>query len=1186
MVRSTEIIEKIHQTLTKDEWLLVDPLFRDLQAKQLRRARKTFIAEINDILINASLKNDNPSMLLALPEISSSEIDDLFSRIAHQFIKTKDQSWLKIIFSLSEKLGKKSNQSRVFAMIAREIIDAGVSESNPQLIDTGMVMLTKISFRKYRSDIMIDIIPLLIVWTITTRDPTLLHISLKLIEEIGDISKRAVLHAEIAKALATIAIIENDRVLYYFSIQSAAEIHQKIRRQRCIYIIVEKGAKSIFSREMVDISQFINNFKEISDEAQLEIISALTEQLLEREKDKTRILSVLRDLCEKKPSAGNTFVIDLLKKAESSGDLWFLSSAVDLLGQNPESIAFPVREIVKAAISVAKSTNTMKVLSDLIPVFENQCDPAILSKIYLQFSQIMLSCGDFHSAMELFGKIHFEEENVIQYSDNLTFLLREGFVQDCIPLISQTILYQIPEEIVNNAVYRAAVDVSKENPFEDVSNHIPSLKELILLHPKHDNLFLECITSLGDRGFLNNYDPGILIKLAESINDQHLRERAVSNIVIKIAKIGVLLKNRDYLQRAVGLTCEIDGQNTRSSTFSSIIDEASILAAQQGDLDLLLRMKVWSSSLLEKDLASYALANIIDGIIKYGIDRNSPEALEEAYHIVGEINDPVLRAQLFEKIAECFVKIGCIILSEPQSPSVQEVKFFSSKKPFVRGLEIIKQNIKPPQISLKIAGVIDIILEFSKSNNNPDFILPLATYAMEIENSFERDAMMSRIISSLSEDISHPNSTDPYEIMAYLLLRNETSKSDQVIIELIIRIIQKITDLYSRLTGMSSLAASSLRIADLAFSKQILEEIYRKIPELPTEYQKVLILSDLAILYCDVDSITALDYLNQGISKLEFVEYDKEAVVRRQLVFATVRLYAIAPNDDLTTTALRIVEKITDPVEYINSLMAIYNMVHQNKNLSKDLLNSMSKAAERISSSYERASALLDIVPLALQNSDDDLPIILLAKAEGLTKKINIQFVADKIRDSIAELYSLLHHKYNDEKYIRSAISVIRSIDDVDLRLQLLNRFGYSESYEILPQYAKIKSLSEKMIAEGIHSNQIALLERSIRTVADRGREAIYFCDLSIFFKKSGEEKLSRRMMQSAINEARIIRPLSRRAFIMCDIALKINAAGCERTAQEVLDFAIDAATNIRQSSLRDEVFDELGLAIKLMQGV
>ena len=73
-------------------------------------------------------------------------------------------------------------------------------------------------------------------------------------------------------------------------------------------------------------------------------------------------------------------------------------------------------------------------------------------------------------------------------------------------------------------------------------------------------------------------------------------------------------------------------------------------------------------------------------------------------------------------------------------------------------------------------------------------------------------------------------------------------------------------------------------------------------------------------------------------------------------------------------------------------------------------------------------------------------------------------------------------------------------------------------------------------------------------------------------------------MMHSAIKEARIIRPLSRRAFVMCDIAMKSHSAGCENAAQEVLDCAIDAATNIRQSKLRDEVFEELGLAIKIMQ--
>ena len=164
------------------------------------------------------------------------------------------------------------------------------------------------------------------------------------------------------------------------------------------------------------------------------------------------------------------------------------------------------------------------------------------------------------------------------------------------------------------------------------------------------------------------------------------------------------------------------------------------------------------------------------------------------------------------------------------------------------------------------------------------------------------------------------------------------------------------------------------------------------------------------------------------------------------------------------------------------------------------------------------------------------------------------------------------------------AIAVIRTIDADEIRQNHLMKAGYPETYEIPPQYVRIKALSEKMIADGFHQNQITVLERLVLTVADRGREALFFSDLAVFFRKAKEEKVADRMLQNAIKEARIIRPLSRRSFVMCDIALKLHAAGCERTAQDILDNAIDAATNIRQSSLRDEVFDELGLAIRIMQ--
>jgi hypothetical protein len=261
-------------------------------------------------------------------------------------------------------------------------------------------------------------------------------------------------------------------------------------------------------------------------------------------------------------------------------------------------------------------------------------------------------------------------------------------------------------------------------------------------------------------------------------------------------------------------------------------------------------------------------------------------------------------------------------------------------------------------------------------------------------------------------------------------------------------------------------------------------------------------------------------------------------------------------------------------------------MIKNDRDQSNILLKSLTEIVEKIPSPYEKASALLDIIPLALQNSDDDTPVILLKKAEALTRKINIQQIADIIRDKIVQMFCILYQKNKNISYLNRAIEVTKTIDDDEIRLRRLTKMGQKKSIESSAQHEKITSLFEKIIEEGAHPNQIASLEKLIRSIADRGKEAILFCDVAVMFRKEGAEKISNRMLQSAIKESRIIRPLSKRAFVMCDIAMKTYASGSERDAQEILDLAIDAATNIRQSSLRDEVFDELGLAIKLMQGM
>ena len=128
-----------------------------------------------------------------------------------------------------------------------------------------------------------------------------------------------------------------------------------------------------------------------------------------------------------------------------------------------------------------------------------------------------------------------------------------------------------------------------------------------------------------------------------------------------------------------------------------------------------------------------------------------------------------------------------------------------------------------------------------------------------------------------------------------------------------------------------------------------------------------------------------------------------------------------------------------------------------------------------------------------MQNSDDKTPVTLLRKAEALTRKINIPQIADTIRDNIARMFIALYHKHNKSLFLQSAIEVTKTIDNAEIRDRRLIQMGYKDTYDIPTHYEKIKTLFEKIIDNGAHPNQIAALEKMVRSVSDRGKEADYF---------------------------------------------------------------------------------------------
>jgi len=109
-------------------------------------------------------------------------------------------------------------------------------------------------------------------------------------------------------------------------------------------------------------------------------------------------------------------------------------------------------------------------------------------------------------------------------------------------------------------------------------------------------------------------------------------------------------------------------------------------------------------------------------------------------------------------------------------------------------------------------------------------------------------------------------------------------------------------------------------------------------------------------------------------------------------------------------------------------------------------------------------------------------------------------------------------------------------------------------------------------------------LDRTIRAAPDRAKRAIYYTELFLIARNAGQHELADRMLLCALDEARIIRPLSRRAFVLGDMACRIYAERYDDRSREILDMAVSEALNIRDTAVRDEVYDELDMSIRVVQ--
>ncbi len=1185
MQSSQNLVDPLMKAVEAEDLASIGEIVRGYSGIQKRKERALQIRQSNQVLEEVALERDEPAYLDYLQELEKDEVDALIVRLTEHYLAHEDERWIDAILKVTGQLDRKSHQSRVLSQVSRTLVDAGVRERRPVLIERGMTILSQISFRKYRSVLLIELVPALIAWGITTHDIQYHRRALELVPEISDVSERADLHCDIVTAMVTIGIAERDISIVYEALRSAGAIMQKLRRIHCTLAIIDMTWRSPISRAIADIHTFMGALVDQPEPRQTEIFECLVQEMLERIRDKSHLYSILLSLERDVPESRRHLVVRLLKKAEATGDNWYIKKALEFNGRIVDPAQIPLKEIIHSGILIAEKTRDADVLIAVLPLVGTLYDREASTRTYLQFTNTLLRIGQFYEAIETYARV--EMQDVVhrhQIDETGVRLLKEAILRDEIDMVEARVLSALEPAQAETAVYRAVYELCKEHSFADTIEHIGAIRSLARLHPRADQLLLDSITILIEHGFLVEGDPEVLIDLAEGIGEIGVRESAIAYIIRNLTAIGVEKRSRDFLQRGIGLASNIQGQRTRSEALFAVIEAASQLAVKQSDLDLLRRMRSWSTSLLEKEYATSAIGKIVQGMIRYALTEKTPYALDEAARLLAMVDEPVLRQQLMEQVIEAYIRVGCLRLEESVA-TYQSEDFADEARPFQQALGLIREHTSPKQVSLRIAGAIDIVLQYAERSSAITFFVPLTLFSLEIDNPLERDAMIARIASGLREIVELLDSTDPYEVLAYLLMRLDQAETSTLIMDMACQLNSQIKDPYTRLSGMATLADLFMRRDRREGADDLINGIVDGLDCLPYRFQRVLILADIATLIVGADEARAYECLERAFALLPEVEPDRASFVRVQLVLSIVSLHAVNRSPENISRAMTIAEGIEKPEDYIEALIAISNMVRDDPGACRNILRLVSRSIEAIPSPYERGTALLNVIPIAEACGEHSYVDVFLAEIDRVVERINIPFIVAVLKRAMVQRLIAIAQRRDAEWFTTKAIEVAQGIEDEDVRAETLRRLNVDPQQSMADTvHAGVLDAKRKIRGGEFSKNLIASIDRSLHAVPDRALQARYYTELFVAAKESGQENLAEKLLRSAINAAEIIRPLSRRVYVLGDMALKVFAAGDETRSSDIMDMAGEAATNIREFRQRDQIFDELAMVIKVMQ--
>jgi len=1167
----------------------ISVFLQEIAAIPLKRERSDCFDKYIDILLTEAFERKKPEFIDFGIDGKIKNPGDIALQCVEEYLISGDERWLERSDRLLNQVERKSQKSRFVASIGERFIDEGKKRGELALIKKGVAFIRAIDFKKNRSEAIKKIIPGLTKYAADIQDRDLLIICSDVIQEIREMSTQSILNLQIIDAFALIGISNRDQRILDEAFRRATEIPQQGLGEEAFKTIFERIAAWNGAELLVDISGFIlSNLEQIKPEGRNEYILAFTTVLISKKRENASLTTDLNTLFEVAPDYHQDIIAIIFKEIVDDSNGYILDA---LLSEMKKDITpygdGQLRRLVQIAVAQEEYPPRHKQLLDIYQIIKDKTFIHLNTRAIFQFIEKLSAAGYAKEAHLLLASIIEQGEVWAGKGIQAATILLERSIRDGNTSDAEEFLFPLlsdQQEVLDDLIINSQIAHLKQEGIRAIKDGEEILLHLSSYHSSPDDSIVQMLSTLIDTEYIIHQHNAVLLDLVEQINDPMRQDQSIAQIIIKIAREGVNETNRDIIQQAVAIGCMINDEKTRSDAIVQIIYEITSLAIVQGDLNLLVRVKTWWKDLLTGEFQAIANETIIEGMIQFAREMSSTEALITVHEMIRTLTDIKKRREHLESCISTYITIGCKRLEQSVIlTSVESLEW--ALEPFSTAITILKNEIESQDQARSITIGTDIILEYSQKTDPAPYIIPISMLILEVDDSINRRSIILRCstrLRTLSNRIDM-NMSNPYETIATIIQSFPITSQSITALGLIRRIVSTIEDPFLRSIKLCDSARAHIDIGEINTAGDILLQIRYGIDELDAE-EAHEILTRSAVLLTEMNSISSRECIVEALHRIQKVSPETKDHARRQLATAIVAYTEMFGEASDLPDPERLLHNITDPIEFVYAAIPVLKLISDYAK-KRDLIKKAYEKMYAIPIHYDRATLLIDFafsseIQMPWEDKETCIRSAILA-----SESIQVPFIIATIKKRIiTHLFN--EYSSNQESHVGELIiELLESISDETVRISIAEDLGLMVmlgSTDLQTDIPRI--ILEQHLNEGGRITDNALIERKIQKIHDRGIRAQYYLGIAMLIRRRSQSRKVERLIQQAIREASIIRPLPRRAYILCDLALVSFVNGEYEHGGNLFDMAMATATNIITPEVREEVISELYVAMQLIQ--